>query len=268
MRKFKFKILIILILFISINQDLLDIFADTKSVNTSSSATPIISTPNTQTPSSSTNENNKSTILDGEIGEWDPELSDKPDFNEENLELEGNKPQPNDYYTISVTVPLNMEFYVLPNSQLALGSFYSPIYSVKNNGSKDISVAINSFVQENDVQNNVDNDTAPLYIGKTVDNDSKTQIELKICAINKLDSLSKVSKEIDLTEINELQDSDKELYVLSANETKGIKFSSERWELPQNEAHKDKAISNFRAGFVFSVVRPETEDNTSTGTQN
>ena len=265
MRKFKFKILMILILFISINQDLLDIFADTKSVNTSSSAIPIISTPNTQTPSSSTNENNKSTILDGEIGEWDPELSDKPDFNEENLELEGNKPQPNDYYTISVTVPLNMEFYVLPNSQLALGSFYSPIYSVKNNGSKDISVKINSFEAENIT---TDSDAAPLYVEKLNDKDGKTQIELKLCSVEDLDTWWEVSKEIDLTEINELQDSDKELYVLSANETKGIKFSSERWELPQNEAHKDKAISNFRAGFVFSVVRPETENNTSTGTQN
>ncbi len=54
-----------------------------------------------------------------------------------------------DYYTISVTVPLNMEFYVLPNSQLAMGNFYSPTYTIKNNGSKNISVNISSFDMEN-----------------------------------------------------------------------------------------------------------------------
>ena len=38
-----------------------------------------------------------------------------------------------------------MEFYVLPNSQLAFGSFYSPMYTIKNNGSKNISVSLDSF---------------------------------------------------------------------------------------------------------------------------
>lgn len=263
MMKFKFKNLILLIFVLSINKYSLDIFADTPDGTSNDIPTIETSSPNT------TNTQDNSTILDGEIGEWDPNLDDNPDFDNEDIdEIDGHKPQDDEYYTISVTVPLDMEFYVLPNSQLALGSFYSPIYTIKNNGSKNISVAINSFVQENDVQNNVDSDAAPLYVEKLNDKDGKTQMELKMCAIDKLDVWSKVSKEIDLTEINELQDTDKELYVLSANETKGIKFSSERWELPQNEAHKDKAISNFRAGFVFSVVRPETENNTSTGTQN
>ena len=95
---------------------------------------------------------NESTILDGEIGEWDLEINNKPNFNEEGLEVDGDIPQREDYYTISVTVPVNMEFYVLPNSQLAMGSFYSPTYTIKNNGSKSISVNLSSFDMENGVE--------------------------------------------------------------------------------------------------------------------
>lgn len=36
---------------------------------------------------------------------------------------------------------------------------------------------------------------------------------------------------------------------------KGIKFYSDRWELPQVENNKEKAMSNFNAGFIFSIVR-------------
>ncbi len=36
---------------------------------------------------------NESTILDGEIGEWDPTLNDNPNFNEEELEVDGHIPQ-------------------------------------------------------------------------------------------------------------------------------------------------------------------------------
>ena len=248
----RFKILIISILFISINQHSLYIFADTISFNKSSYNTPVISIDDTQTIIPLNNENNNSTVLDGEIGEWDPENKDKLDFNN-SLEIDGHKPTENDYYTISVTVPLNMEFYVLPNSNLALGSFFSPTYKIKNNGSKNISVKINSFEMQNTRQ---DNDTAQLYVEKLNSKDNKTQIELKMCAINTLDTLSEVTKEIDLTEVGQFNDSDKELYVLSKNETKGVKFYADRWELPQNEANKEKAISDFNAGFVFSVVRP------------
>ncbi len=76
------------------------------------------------------------TILDGQIGEWDPNDSDAPNFEQEGLEIEGSKPTQGQYYTISVTVPVSMEFFVLPNSYLPFGSFYSPEYSITNNGSK------------------------------------------------------------------------------------------------------------------------------------
>ena len=238
MKKIKFKILILLIFALSTIQYPLDIFADTPSENP-----PVENPPVTR---------NESTILDGEIGEWDPELTDNPNFDESGLEVDGNIPNKDEYYTISVTVPLNMEFYVLPNSHLARGSFFSPRYTIKNNGSKNISVAIDSFNLESEVK---DDNTTPLYVEKVDSTDDKTQIELKMCAIQDLDQFWEVEEGIDLTNLGGLASSKKELYTLSANEEKGVKFDSEKWELPEVVSNKDKAISNFSAGFVFSIVR-------------
>ena len=195
---------------------------------------------------------NESTILDGEIGEWDLEINNKPNFNEEGLEVDGDIPQREDYYTISVTVPVNMEFYVLPNSQLAMGSFYSPTYTIKNNGSKSISVNLSSFDMENGVE---DEETTPLYIEKINSTDTRTQIELKMCSIENLSTWWEIDKKIDLTKLDELGDSEKELYVLRANDENGVTFDAEKWELPQIVSNKKKAVSNFRASFVFSINR-------------
>lgn len=233
MKTIKFKILILLIFALSTSQYSLYIFADTPNENP-----PVVE--------------EKSTILDGEIGEWDPELKDKPNFNQEGLEVDGHIPNEGEYYTISVTVPLNMEFYVLPNSQLALGSFYSPVYTIKNNGSKNISVSIDSFNLERGVE---DDNTTPLYVEQVDFEDDKTQIELKMCAIQDLDQFWEVEEGIDLTDLGRLDPSKKVLYTLSANEEKGVKFDSEKWELPEVVSNKEKAISNFSANFVFSVVR-------------
>ena len=193
---------------------------------------------------------NESTILDGEIGEWDPILDDKPKFNEEGLEVDGNLPEEGEYYTISVTVPLNMEFYVLPNSQLAFGSFYSPVCNIKNNGSKNISVNLSTFDIESGVE---DEETTPLYVEKINSTDSRTQIELNICTVEDLDTWWEIDKKIDLTNLHQLGDSEKELYVLNANDEKGVTFDAEKWELPQIVSNKKKAVSNFRAGFTFSI---------------
>ena len=41
-----------------------------------------------------------------------------------------------------------MEFLVLHSSQLVFGKFISPMYTIKNNGSKNLSVSLDSFVRE------------------------------------------------------------------------------------------------------------------------
>ena len=45
--------------------------------------------------------------------------------------------------------------------ELPDGSFYSPMYTIKNNGSKNISVSIDSFERKCET---LDSDTVPLYI--------------------------------------------------------------------------------------------------------
>lgn len=223
------KKIILIALVISINTSSLDIFANPPSGDSKINK-------------------NESTILDGEIGEWDPDLSDKPNFNENGLEVDANVPQQGDYYTISVTVPLNMEFYVIPNNQSALGSFASPIYTIKNNGSKNISVNVSSFNIKNEI---TDANTAPLYIKKVKHGDGRTQMELKLVSL--VDMIyNKFDTEIDLTEpLN----NPKELCRLDANKEKGIRFDSDFWEVPKVEANKEQAMSNFRVGFTFSINR-------------
>lgn len=228
MMRIKLKFFIVTILALLINQSSSNVFAN--NVN-----------------------NNNTTTLDGIIGEWDPTLTDQPNFKENGLEVNGTLPEQGDYYTISVTVPLNMEFYVLPNSQLVFGSFYSPVYTIKNNGSKNLSVAIRSFNRDNNIT--LEQNKTPLYIEKLVPGDKRTQMELEMCTIEDLDN-NQINKKFDLTSLNQLTDSEKSLYTLNANEKKGVKFSSDRWELPKYESNKDEAVSNFTAGFVFSVHRP------------
>ncbi len=239
MKNKKIKCLILIVaLFIARSQ--LYVFSETNSGESSNNGNVTGNSPQ-----------NSTTILDGQIGEWDPDDSDRPNF--DNLgdeDIEGRKPRQGEYYTISVTVPISMEFYVLPNSQLAFGSFYSPEYSITNNGSKTLDIKLNTFTRENTTSRTASDETE-LYIEPIVHGDGKTQMELRLSAID--DSNPSSNKDIDLTKIGSLQSEEKTLYELQKNETKKVKFSADRWELPQYESGKDKAISNFTAGFEFSI---------------
>lgn len=188
------------------------------------------------------------TILEGEIGEWDPDMEDAPDFSEV-TDIEGSIPNEGEYFTISVTVPLDMEFVVLPNSQLAFGSFYSPEYTIKNNGTKTVVAKVSSFSMDNSGESDTN---TPLYIEKVVGGDGKTQMELGICAVENLDSTGE-AKEVDLTELDTLSDEDRTLCELQTNEVKKVKFVSDNWELPQYESKKDTASSSYIVGFEFSI---------------
>lgn len=203
---------------------------------------------NTTNGSSSSNGN--TTILEGEIGEWDPNIQDKPNFGD-GTDIEGNIPTVDQYFTISVTVPLDMEFMVLPSSNLAFGSFYSPKYTIKNNGSKTIIARINSF--DIDTTITTANET-PLYVEKIVPGDGRTQMELNICTLDET-IFNDIDKEIDLTNLNTLSDEERTLYELQANEVKKVKFNSRKWEIPKYESQKEIAKSSYEAVFEFSIKK-------------
>ena len=65
-------------------------------------------------------------------------------------------------------------------------------------------------------------------------------------------------KDIPLYDLRSLNDNQKTLYSLSANESKKIKFDSDRWDLPWFESGKDEAEANFNLKLEFSVVTPST----------
>lgn len=192
------------------------------------------------------------TELDGKIGEWDPNDSDRPNFDGiDPSDIEGTIPGSDKYFTISVTVPTNMRFAVLPNTQLSRGSFYSPEYMIKNNGSKTITAKVKKMAQS---QETVDPNKAPLYVEKMVQGDNKSQIELFLRAID-----GKNKKDIQLYgDLTQLTEEEKTLYNLEANEIKKMKFYARTWDLPQYEVRKDEAESNFTLSLEFSVVTPST----------
>lgn len=201
-------------------------------------------TPKTVPPSESGD-----TVLDGKIGEWDPGNLDQPDFNDQELEIEGSKPENGDYFTISVTVPVSMEFTVFPHSNMAFGYFYSPEYTIKNNGSKNITAKVKSFEVDNSVS--IEEDEAQLHIEEVVGADGKTQMELKLTAIDEADKYN--NKDIDLFRLSGISDEEKTLFNLEKNEIRKVKFSSKRWELPWFESDKGSAKSGYTLGLEFSI---------------
>lgn len=187
--------------------------------------------------------------LDGQIGDWNPENQDSPNFNQPGLDAE--IPGEGDYYTISVTVPVNMRFVVLPSSGTPIGLFYSPTYSITNNGSETLEMQINDFYIDESTP--LEENETLLRIGKINKDDKDTQMELKLSVLD----ISK--KDIDLTDnIKNLTEDQKKIFDLEKNETKKFKFSAKKWELPINASKKEKAKSNFMAKFKFSIKDPNT----------
>lgn len=227
MKKNKFKCLIV-ILALCIANNPLKVLADTTNRNIQQSG---------------------DTVLDGEIGEWDPGISGTPG---NGMDIEGDIPNSDEYFTISVTVPVAMEFMVLPSSTSPFGSFYSPNYTIKNNGSKTIVSKILSFEMDNIVNAN---DETPLYIEKVVGGNGRTQMELSICTLDG-SILNNIDKKVDLTKIKSLNEEERTLYELQANDSKQVKFHSDRWERPEYESNKDKAVSSYTALFEFSIANP------------
>lgn len=196
------------------------------------------------------------TELDGKIGEWDPNDPEKPnfdDYDDDQSNIEGTIPGSDKYFTISATVPLQMDFLVYPHSQAsALGMFISPEYKIKNNGTKTISVKVKEIGQTTGSQLFAKSDL--LYIGEKIPNDGQTQIELVLTAID-----GQTRKDIDLYRLGELQnEEDKKLFTLGTNEEKKIQLNSIDWELPNFEVGKDEVKSDFNMTLEFSVVTPST----------
>lgn len=107
----------------------------------------------TTTPSTPPeNKGSNNVELEGGIGEWGPDKdSSLPNFNgtegSEKPDVD-NELQKGEYFTISATVPLNMEFLIKnenENGSSPNGKFITPYYKVINNGSHKLKVHFESF---------------------------------------------------------------------------------------------------------------------------
>ena len=145
----------------------------------------------TTTPSTPPeNKGSNNVELEGGIGEWGPDKdSSLPNFNgTEGSEKPGvdNEPQKGEYFTISATVPLNMEFLIKnenENGSSPNGKFITPYYKVINNGSHKLKVHFESFEYANSKTTKtsglIKEELEKLYV---VDNPTRgnKQVEMKL----------------------------------------------------------------------------------------
>lgn len=240
----------------------------------------------TTTPSTPPeNKGSNNVELEGGIGEWGPGKDDKlPNFNEttgsEKLDVD-NKLEEGQYFTISATVPLNMEFLIKnenENGSSPNGKFITPYYKVINNGSHKLKVHFESFEYANSKTTKtsglIKEELEKLYV---VDNPTRgnKQVEMKLNLTYDRPSNSYL-KRIDLvpptnsaTITSRLLKSSnsvaQELGELDPNEQARLYYGSDLWESPKSENVTKGVEANFNLKLAFSIEGKTTETNQPSG---
>ena len=237
--------------------------------------------PNTPLPNKG---GSNSVELDGGIGEWGPDKDNKlPNFNgtegSEKPDVD-NEPQKGEYFTISATVPLNMEFLIKnenENGSSPNGKFITPYYKVINNGSHKLKVHFESFEYANSkttkTSDLVKEELEKLYV---VDNPTRgnKQVEMRLNLTYDRPSNSYL-KRIDLIPTNSptitsrlLKSSNsvaQELGELDPNEQARLYYGSDLWETPKSENVEKGVEANFNLKLAFSIEGKTTETNSPSG---
>lgn len=222
--------------------------------------------------------------LDGGIGEWGPDKDNKlPNFNgtegSEKPDVD-NELQKGEYFTISATVPLNMEFLIKnenENGSSPNGKFITPYYKVINNGSHKLKVHFESFEYANSkttkTSDLVKEELEKLYV---VDNPTRgnKQVEMRLNLTYDRPSNSYL-KRIDLIPTNSstitsrlLKSSNsvaQELGELDPNEQARLYYGSDLWETPKSENVEKGVEANFNLKLAFSIEGKTTETNQPSG---
>ena len=207
--------------------------------------------------------------LDGAIGPWEPNNKDMPNFGDiEDGDLIGTKPNDENLFKISVTVPLNMEFVIMNESISAFyGKFISPYYSIINNGTYPLNVSLNSFETVDDSSSdsiirttNSDRDNK-LYVEEPQSGNNKVQMRLSLNYDRPQQGT--YLKTIDLHTLNKNRTSEEnKLGEIGSNETARIYYRSDLWETPKSENKTTDVVSNFNLILSFST------QNANSGTGN
>lgn len=238
--------------------------------------------PNTPLPNKG---GSNSVELDGGIGEWGPDKDNKlPNFNEttgsEKLDVD-NKLEEGQYFTISATVPLNMEFLIKnenENGSSPNGKFITPYYKVINNGSHKLKVHFESFEyatsKATKTSGLVKEDLAPLYVvSQPEKNNGKVEMKLNLTydrpSNSYLKRINLVPPENSSTITSRLLKSsnlvEQELGELDPNEQARLYYGSDLWESPKSENVTKGVEANFNLKLAFSIEGKTTETNQPSG---
>lgn len=223
--------------------------------------------------------------LDGGIGEWGPNKDNSlPNFNEaessDKTEID-NKLQEGQYFTISATVPLKMEFLIQNRNENGLsseGKFITPYYKVTNNGSHKLKVHFESFEYANSKTTKTSDllkeDLSPLYVvSQPQKNNGKVEMKLNLTydrpSNSYLKRINLVPPENSSTITSRLLKSsnsvEQELGELDPNEQARLYYGSDLWESPKSEGINKGVEANFNLKLAFSIEGKTTETNSPSG---
>lgn len=219
--------------------------------------------------------------LDGGIGEWGPDKDKNlPNFNGTEKTDVDNALQEGQYFTISATVPLNMEFLIKnenENGSSPNGKFITPYYKVINNGSHKLKVHFESFEYANSKTTKtsglVKEDLAPLYVvSQPEKNNKKVEMKLNLTYdrpsnsyLKRIDLIPTNSPTITSRLLKSSNSVEQELGELDPNEQARLYYGSDLWESPKSENVTKGVEANFNLKLAFSIDGKTTETNQPSG---
>lgn len=223
--------------------------------------------------------------LDGGIGEWGPDKDKNlPNFNgtegSEKPDVD-NELQKGEYFTISATVPLNMEFLIKnenENGSSPNGKFITPYYKVINNGSHKLKVHFESFEYATSSTTKtsglITEKLEKLYVvDNPTPNNNKVEMKLNLTydrpSNSYLKRINLVPPENSSTITSRLLKSsnsvEQELGELDPNEQARLYYGSDLWESPKSENVTKGVEANFNLKLAFSIEGKTTETNPPSG---
>lgn len=239
-------------------------------------------TPNTPLPNKGGRNNVE---LEGGIGEWGPNKDNSlPNFNEaessDKTEID-NKLQEGQYFTISATVPLKMEFLIQNRNENGLaseGKFITPYYKVTNNGSHKLKVHFESFEYANSkttkTSDLVKEDLEALYVvSQPEKNNGKVEMKLNLTYdrpsnsyLKRIDLVPPTNSPTITSRLLKSSNSvEQELGELDPNEQARLYYGSDLWETPKSENVEKGVEANFNLKLAFSIEGKTTETNQPSG---
>ena len=239
----------------------------------------------TTTPSTPPeNKGSNNVELEGGIGEWGPDKDKNlPNFNgtegSEKPDVD-NELQEGQYFTISATVPLNMEFLIKnenENGSSPNGKFITPYYKVINNGSHKLKVHFESFEYATSSTTKtsglITEKLEKLYV---VDNPTRgnKQVEMRLnltydrpsnSYLKRIDLIPTNSPTITSRLLKSSNSVEQVLGLLDPNEQARLYYGSDLWESPKSEGINKGVEANFNLKLAFSIDGKTTETNQPSG---